>query len=68
MEKVDTLVVDKTGTLTEGKPRVTPLSLKGMSEDDLPVTGGVFGAKQRTPLAHAIVVATGKVYSIAKGR
>jgi cation transport ATPase len=22
MEKVDTLVVDKTGTLTEGKPRV----------------------------------------------
>ena len=24
MEKVDTLVVDKTGTLTEGKPRLTP--------------------------------------------
>jgi Cu+-exporting ATPase len=28
MEKVDTLVVDKTGTLTEGKPRVTKLLLK----------------------------------------
>ncbi len=25
MEKVDTLVVDKTGTLTEGKPEVTPI-------------------------------------------
>ena len=25
MEKVDTLVVDKTGTLTEGKPKVTAI-------------------------------------------
>jgi Cu+-exporting ATPase len=25
MEKVNTLVVDKTGTLTEGKPRVTAI-------------------------------------------
>ena len=27
MEKVDTLVIDKTGTLTEGKPRVTSIQL-----------------------------------------
>ena len=26
MEKVDTLVVDKTGTLTEGKPSVVAIS------------------------------------------
>jgi P-type Cu+ transporter len=32
LEKVDTLVLDKTGTLTEGKPRVTSLS----SADSLP--------------------------------
>jgi len=29
MEKVDTLVVDKTGTLTEGKPHVTKVSPRG---------------------------------------
>src|SRR5205085_11162566 len=36
MEKVDTLVVDKTGTLTEGKPRlvgVTPIG--GFDQNDL---------------------------------
>ena len=27
LEKVDTLVIDKTGTLTEGKPRVTSIRL-----------------------------------------
>ena len=26
LEKVDTLVVDKTGTLTEGRPRVTAVA------------------------------------------
>ena len=36
MEKVDTLVVDKTGTLTEGKPRVTAIvPAAGFTEDDL---------------------------------
>jgi P-type Cu+ transporter len=35
-EKVDTLVVDKTGTLTEGKPRVTGITLeRGYSGPDL---------------------------------
>src|SRR5439155_17795791 len=29
MEKVDTLVVDKTGTLTEGKPRLTAATALG---------------------------------------
>ena len=36
MEKVDTLVVDKTGTLTEGKPSVTALvPVAGYDEDEL---------------------------------
>ena len=36
MEKVDTLIVDKTGTLTEGKPKVTAISpLGGLSEDEI---------------------------------
>ncbi|MGO8366794.1 haloacid dehalogenase, partial [Rhizobium johnstonii] len=35
-EKIDTLVVDKTGTLTEGKPKVTALkSVGGFDEADL---------------------------------
>jgi P-type Cu+ transporter len=36
MEKVDTLVLDKTGTLTEGKPRLTAVvALGGFTENDL---------------------------------
>ena len=36
MEKVDTLVLDKTGTLTEGKPRLTSiLATGGISHLDL---------------------------------
>jgi len=36
MEKVDTLVVDKTGTLTEGKPRlISVVALPGVSEPEL---------------------------------
>src|SRR5271169_3925904 len=36
MEKVDTLVVDKTGTLTEGKPKVTFIvPAAGLSENDI---------------------------------
>jgi len=36
MEKVDTVVVDKTGTLTEGKPQVTRLvPAEAFSEEEL---------------------------------
>ena len=45
MEKVDTLVVDKTGTLTEGKPRVTAIvPAAGLSE----VRDSAFGGQCRT--------------------
>ena len=56
LEKVDTLVVDKTGTLTEGKPRLTTvLALSGWSESEvLRVAAGIEAGSEH-PLAAAIV-------------
>jgi Cu+-exporting ATPase len=34
MEKIDTLVVDKTGTLTEGKPRLVGVTAIGDATED----------------------------------
>lgn len=61
MEKVDTLVVDKTGTLTEGKPSVTEIiAAEGQGEDDLlRLAAGVERASEH-PLALAIVAAAQK--------
>jgi P-type Cu+ transporter len=58
MEKVDTLVVDKTGTLTEGKPKVTAIvSAAGLSESEiLPLAAGLERSSEH-PLAAAIVTA-----------
>jgi Cu+-exporting ATPase len=58
MEKVDTLVVDKTGTLTEGKPRVIAIvPAPGLTEADiLPLAAGLERSSEH-PLAAAIVSA-----------
>ncbi|GGK54799.1 heavy metal translocating P-type ATPase [Salinarimonas ramus] len=58
MERVDTLVVDKTGTLTEGKPSVTAVVPLGeIAEDELlRLAAGVERASEH-PLATAIVAA-----------
>jgi Cu+-exporting ATPase len=58
MEKVDTLVVDKTGTLTEGKPSVTAIvPAEGTDENELlRLTASVEQASEH-PLAAAIVTA-----------
>ena len=58
MEKVDTLVVDKTGTLTEGKPKVTGIvPAQGLDEKIvLTLTASVERASEH-PLAAAIVAA-----------
>jgi P-type Cu+ transporter len=56
MEKVDTLVVDKTGTLTEGRPRVTTIITAGsISERDLLSAAASVEQNSEHPLAAAIV-------------
>ncbi|MCH8300700.1 MAG: cadmium-translocating P-type ATPase [Candidatus Marinimicrobia bacterium] len=57
-EKIDTLVVDKTGTLTEGKPKlVTIVSLNGRSEDELVRVVASLERMSEHPLGNAIVAA-----------
>jgi Cu+-exporting ATPase len=59
---VNTLVVDKTGTLTEGRPKVTAvLPLDGKSEEDVLRLAASLEVASEHPLAEAIVAA-------AKGR
>ena len=49
-EKVDTLVVDKTGTLTEGKPRLTAVvAADGVRGGRCPPRRGGARARQRAP-------------------
>ena len=56
MEKVDTLVVDKTGTLTEGKPRVVAVvPAAGMSEAEILPLAASLERSSEHPLAAAIV-------------
>ena len=56
MEKVDTLVVDKTGTLTEGKPRVTAVvPAAGLTEDDLLKLAASLERSSEHPLAAAVM-------------
>jgi Cu+-exporting ATPase len=56
MEKVDTLVVDKTGTLTEGKPAVTAIvPASGFTESDVLGLAASVERASEHPLAVAIV-------------
>ncbi len=56
MEKVDTLVCDKTGTLTVGKPRLTRvIAVNGFREDDILRLGASLERASEHPLAAAIV-------------
>ena len=58
MEKVDTLVVDKTGTLTEGKPSVTAIKpAAGFSEQELLRLAASLERASEHPLGAAIVEA-----------
>lgn len=55
-EKVDTLVVDKTGTLTEGKPKVTAVvAAAGIDEAELLSLAASLERSSEHPLAAAIV-------------
>jgi heavy metal translocating P-type ATPase len=56
LEKIDTLVVDKTGTLTEGKPSVVAIkTVPGISEADLLRFTASLELSSEHPLAAAIV-------------
>jgi len=58
LEKVDTLVIDKTGTLTEGKPRLIAAEALGdLDEDALIAAAAAVETRSEHPLARAIVEA-----------
>jgi Cu+-exporting ATPase len=58
MEKVDTVVVDKTGTLTEGKPSVSAVvPVPGFADADLLRLAGAVEVASEHPLARAVVEA-----------
>jgi Cu+-exporting ATPase len=55
MERVDTLVIDKTGTLTEGKPKIVSIAARDMSEDDVLRFAASVERSSEHPLAFAIL-------------
>jgi P-type Cu+ transporter len=58
MEMIDTLVIDKTGTLTEGKPKVTKVvPAPGFDENEVLRLSASLERASEHPLAHAIVAA-----------
>jgi Cu+-exporting ATPase len=57
MEKVDTLVVDKTGTLTEGKPKVVAIVVRTFDEHEVLRLAASVEAASEHPLAQAIIAA-----------
>ena len=61
MEKIDTIIVDKTGTLTEGKPSVTAIAtVMGQDEKELLALAASVEKASEHPLAAAIVAAAEK--------
>ena len=62
MRKVDTLVIDKTGTLTEGKPKLVDIvTVGGASEDSVLMHAVAIGSA-------AITLVSGDLMGIARAR
>ncbi|WP_147867440.1 heavy metal translocating P-type ATPase [Stieleria maiorica] len=56
LEKIDTIVVDKTGTLTQGRPKLTEcIAVDSDTEDELLRMAGSLEQQSEHPLARAIV-------------
>jgi Cu+-exporting ATPase len=58
MHRLDTVVLDKTGTLTEGKPVVTDLVPNGVAEAELLTLAATAQKGSEHPLAHAVLAKT----------
>jgi Cu+-exporting ATPase len=54
-QKIDTIVLDKTGTLTRGEPKVTDVIAVGISEQELLFLAGSAEKSSEHPLGEAIV-------------
>jgi Cu+-exporting ATPase len=68
MERIDTLVIDKTGTLTEGKPKVVAIvAATGFQESDIMQLAASVERSSEHPLADAIV-RTAKARNIELGK
>jgi Cu+-exporting ATPase len=55
LARVDTVVLDKTGTLTEGQPRITSIHAIGIGETDLIALGASLEQRSEHPLARAVM-------------
>lgn len=55
LHRVDTVVLDKTGTLTTGKPEVTDVFPGVLSEEKLMLTAGALESRSEHPFAKAIL-------------
>lgn len=55
MNKIDTIVLDKTGTVTKGKPELTDVAVTGMDEVEVLRLVGAAEKQSEHPLAEAIV-------------
>jgi len=55
LARIDTILLDKTGTLTEGKPHVTAVNATGIPEADLIAFAASVERRSEHPLAHAVV-------------
>ncbi len=56
LSRVDTVVIDKTGTLTVGQPRVTDIVGLGMEKDDVLLYGASLEQRITHPVAKALVM------------
>ncbi|RBY87435.1 cation-translocating P-type ATPase [Blastococcus sp. TF02A-26] len=53
--RIDTVVMDKTGTLTKGEPEVTDVVVEGMDEDEVLALAAAVERESEHPLAEAVV-------------
>lgn len=66
IHKLDNIVFDKTGTITEGRPRVTDVACFGMEEAELVALTAAAEQKSEHPLGAAIVEYAAQTGAAAK--